>query len=51
MLKEMKLVLKYVDEVGYMNDICCYLKYGGYKMLKKVFWFKLRKVGGDVVMF
>ncbi len=32
---EYKLVLKYADQPGYTPDIECYLKHGGYEVLKK----------------
>ena len=49
MPQEHRLVLKHADEAGYTNDIKCYLKYGGYKTLKKVFQLKPKKAGGVVV--
>ncbi|SVA48324.1 uncharacterized protein METZ01_LOCUS101178, partial [marine metagenome] len=49
MPKEHRLVLKHADEAGYTNDIKCYLKYGGYKTLKKLFRLKPRKTGDAVV--
>src|ERR1700743_1221473 len=35
MPQEFKLILKYADEPGYMPDIECYLRHGGYESLKK----------------
>lgn len=35
MPSEYKLVLKYADQPGYTPDIECYLKHGGYEVLKK----------------
>ncbi|MGA3162905.1 MAG: NADH-quinone oxidoreductase subunit NuoF [Verrucomicrobiota bacterium] len=35
MPQEYKLILKYADEPGYTPDIECYLRHGGYKVLKK----------------
>jgi len=35
MAQEYKLVLKYADEPGYTPDIECYLRHGGYEVLKK----------------
>ena len=35
MPREYKLVLKYADEPGYTPDIECYLRRGGYEVLKK----------------
>lgn len=34
-IAETKLLLKYADEPGYDNSIDCYLKHGGYEVLKK----------------
>ncbi len=34
MPQEYKLVLKYADEPGYTSDIECYLRHGGYAVLK-----------------
>ena len=33
--KEHRVILKYADEPGYTPDIDCYMKHGGYDMLKK----------------
>ena len=35
MAQEYKLVLKYADEPGYTPDLECYLRHGGYEVLKK----------------
>jgi NADH-quinone oxidoreductase subunit F len=35
MPQEYKLVLKYADEPGYTPDLECYLRHGGYEVLKK----------------
>jgi NADH-quinone oxidoreductase subunit F len=35
MAQEYKLILKHADEPGYTPDIECYLRHGGYEMLKK----------------
>ncbi len=34
-ISEHRIILKYADEPGYSNDIDCYIKHGGYEMLKK----------------
>ena len=34
-LSEHRIILKYADEPGYSPDIDCYLKHGGYEMLRK----------------
>src|SRR5215212_6779701 len=35
MAQEYRLILKYADEPGYTPDIDCYLRHGGYEVLKK----------------
>ncbi len=30
-----RIIFQHIDEPGYTNDIACYLKHGGYEMLKK----------------
>ena len=35
MASEHRLILKHADEPGYMPDIECYLRHGGYEVLKK----------------
>jgi NADH-quinone oxidoreductase subunit F len=35
MPQEYRQILKYVDQPGYTPDLDCYLRYGGYEMLKK----------------
>src|SRR5438874_11642926 len=35
MPSEHRLILKHADEPGYIPDIACYLRYGGYEALKK----------------
>jgi len=35
MAQEYKLVLKYADQPGYTPDLDCYLRHGGYEVLKK----------------
>jgi NADH-quinone oxidoreductase subunit F len=37
MAQEHKLILKHLDQPGYTPDIDCYLRHGGYEVLKKVF--------------
>jgi len=34
-IEEQRLILKYLDEPGYTNDIDCYLRHGGYEALKQ----------------
>ncbi len=35
MAQERRLILKYADEPGYTRDIECYLRHGGYEVLRK----------------
>ena len=35
MPQEYKLILKYADEKGYTPDVECYVRHGGYEVLKK----------------
>ena len=35
MAQEYRQILKYVDQPGYTPDLDCYLRYGGYEVLKK----------------
>jgi NADH-quinone oxidoreductase subunit F len=44
-LSENRLIFKYIDSPGYTNDIDCYLRNDGYKMLKKALGMK----GPDIV--
>ena len=30
-----RVIFKHIDEPGYTNDIECYLRHGGYEVLKK----------------
>src|SRR5690625_2741877 len=34
-VQERRMILKYVDQPGYTTDIDCYLRHGGYEVLKK----------------
>ncbi len=33
--EQRRIIFKHIDEPGYSNDLACYLKHGGYEMLKK----------------
>ena len=35
MLQENRLILKYADQLGYTPDVECYLRNGGYEVLRK----------------
>ncbi len=34
-IAEQRLIFKHIDAPGYTRDLACYLKHGGYEMLKK----------------
>src|SRR5205809_134804 len=42
MPSEYRLILKYADQPGYTPDIDCYLRHGGYEMLRKVLALQLK---------
>ncbi len=44
MPQEYRQILKYVDQPGYTPDLDCYLRYGGYEMLKKALALQPRTV-------
>jgi len=46
---EKRIILKYADEPNYTQDIDCYLKHGGYEMLKKAFKMKPEEVCAEVM--
>ena len=33
--EQRRIIFKHIDEPGYSNDLACYLRHGGYEMLKK----------------
>ncbi|MFT4589783.1 MAG: NADH-quinone oxidoreductase subunit F, partial [Limisphaerales bacterium] len=43
MPQEYRLILKHADEPGYTNSISCYVKHGGYSVLKQVLKLKSTK--------
>src|SRR6266704_1277273 len=43
MPSEYRLILKYADQPGYTSDIDCYLRHGGYEMLKKALAFQVKE--------
>ena len=47
--KEHRIILKYADKPGYSSDIECYLKHGGYSMLKKAFELKPEEICEEVL--
>ena len=47
--QERRIILKHADDPTYSNNISCYLKNGGYKMLKKAFKMKPEEIGEEVM--
>ena len=50
MPSEYRLILKYADLPGYTPDIDCYLRYGGYAMLKKALAIQVKEFPGGKKM-
>ena len=50
MPSEYRLILKYADQPGYTPDIDCYLRYGGYEMLKKALALRAKEFPGGKKM-
>jgi NADH-quinone oxidoreductase subunit F len=50
MPSEYRLILKHADQPGYTPDIDCYLRHGGYEMLKKAFALQAREFPGGKKM-
>ncbi|MEM1223131.1 MAG: NADH-quinone oxidoreductase subunit NuoF [Verrucomicrobiota bacterium] len=48
-IKEQRLILKYVDEPGYTNDIDCFIRHGGYEALKKAVTMKPEEICAEVM--
>jgi NADH-quinone oxidoreductase subunit F len=48
-VSEKRLILKYADEPGYTPDIECYLKQGGYDVLRKALAMKPDDIGAEVL--
>ena len=46
---EHRIILKYADEPGYTRDIDCYLKHGGYEILKQAFKMKPDEIHQEVM--
>lgn len=46
---ETRMILKYVDQPGYDNSIDCYIRHGGYEVLKKAVKRKPEEVAQEVV--
>ena len=32
-----RIIFQHIDEPGYTNDLACYLKHGGYEVMKRAF--------------
>ena len=47
--KERRIILKHADNPAYSNRISCYLREGGYEVLKKAFGMKPDEVGEEVL--
>ena len=47
--QERRLILKHADDPTYSNHIGCYLREGGYDILKKAFAMKPEEVGEEVL--
>ena len=50
MPQEHRLILKYADQPGYTPDIDCYLRHGGYEMLKKALALQSKDLPGGKKM-
>src|SRR5438477_642137 len=50
MPSEYRLILKYADQPGYTPDIDCYLRHGGYEMLKKALALRVKEFPGGKKM-
>src|SRR6266567_6259652 len=50
MPSEYRLILKHADQPGYTPDIDCYLRYGGYEMLKKALALQVKEFPGGKKM-
>src|SRR5438876_880904 len=50
MPSEYRLILKYADQPGYTPDIDCYLRHGGYEMLKKALALQSKDLPGGKKM-
>lgn len=46
--KETRIILRYIDQPNYDNSVECYLKHGGYEMLKKALKMKPEEVCQEV---
>ncbi|MEM9444497.1 MAG: NADH-quinone oxidoreductase subunit NuoF [Verrucomicrobiota bacterium] len=47
-VEEYRLIFKHIDVEGYTNDIKCYIKHGGYEVLKKALKMKCQKIRDEV---
>ena len=47
--KERRIILKNADDPSYSNKISCYIKAGGYEMLKKSLKKKPEEIGEEVL--
>ena len=49
MPEEKRIILKHADEPGYTRDIECYLKHGGYEVLRKSHKLKPEEIHSEVM--
>ena len=49
MPEEKRIILKHADEPGYTRDIECYLKHGGYEVLRKSYKLKPEEIHSEVM--
>ena len=47
--KERRIILKHADDPNYSNRIGCYLREGGYEMLRKAVKMKPEEIGEEVL--
>jgi NADH-quinone oxidoreductase subunit F len=47
-VQERRILFKHIDAPGYTVDIDCYLKHGGYKILKKALKMKPQEIKDEV---
>src|SRR5258708_31085279 len=46
--EQRRIIFKHIDEVGYTNDIACYIRNGGYEVMKKAFARKPEEIIDEV---
>ena len=48
MPEQRRLIFQHIDEPGYSNDLDCYLRHGGYEVLKKAVTQKTEDIREEV---